>query len=423
MNWKFPTGATLGRWVLMAILGWLPVRGGTLLREVFSNIPGVTLDALTNSPAYPNKPTSTNIITDFFEAPTDVAEDYGQRLRGIFTAPLSGKYTFWIAADDYAGLFLSTDAGPDKARWIAGVLGWTPPRQWDSLPEQKSAPITLVAGARYYIEALQKEGGGGDNLAVRWVRPDGVDEGPIPLDHFVAWGLKPEAPRISQQPVALTVDERGSATFTVAYDNPGGAEVFWKRSGTLIPNATGTSYTLDPVRWADHDASFQAFLTNALGSTQSVAVTLTVTPDTVAPEVRRVYNVGLTNVVIEFSEAVVIPAGAVSDSFRIDGGVSVQSAALGTNPTLLVLQVSGLVESTRYRLTINGIRDQSARANALISNTEREFFTTELFPVNLGGNDARATLVQWLPEVVLMFRPAVVTLVAQPTRPDLPHSR
>jgi hypothetical protein len=186
MNWKFRTGATLGRWVLMAILGLLPVHGGTLLREVFSNIPGVTLDALTNSPAYPNKPTSTNIITDFFEAPTDVAEDYGQRLRGIFTAPLSGKYTFWIAADDYAGLFLSTDAGPDKARWIAGVLGWTPPRQWDSLPEQKSAPITLVAGARYYIEALQKEGGGGYNLAVRWVRPDGVDEGPIPLDHFVA---------------------------------------------------------------------------------------------------------------------------------------------------------------------------------------------------------------------------------------------
>ena len=396
MNWKFRTGATLGRWVLMAILGLLPVHGGTLLREVFSDIPGVTLDALTNNPAFPNKPTSTNIITDFFEAPTDVAENYGQRLRGIFTAPLSGKYTFWIAADDYAGLFLSTDAGPDKARWIAGVLGWTPPRQWDSLPEQKSAPITLVAGSRYYIEALQKEGGGGDNLAVRWVRPDGVDQGPIPLDHFVAWGLKPEAPRISQQPVALTVDERGSATFTVAYDNPGGADVFWKRGGNLIPNATGASYTLDPVRWADNDASFQAFLTNALGSTQSVAVTLTVTPDTVAPEVRRVYNVGLTNVVIEFSEAVTIPAGAVSDSFRIDGGVSVQSAALGTNPTLLVLEVSGLVESTRYRLTLNGIRDQSARANALISNTEREFFTTELFPVNLGGNDARATLVQWV---------------------------
>jgi hypothetical protein len=69
---------------------------------------------------------------------------------------------------------------------------------------------------------------------------------------------------------------------------------------------------------------------------------------------------------------------------------------LGTNPALLVLEVRGLLESTRYRLTINGIRDQSARANALNSNTEREFFTTELVPVNLGGNDARATMVQWV---------------------------
>ena len=396
MNWKFQTGATLGRWVLMAILGLLPVHGGTLLREVFSDIPGVTLDALTNSPAYPNKPTSTNILTDFFEAPTDVAENYGQRLRGIFTAPLSGKYTFWIAADDYAGLFLSTDASPDKVRWIAGVPGWTPPRNWDNFPEQQSLPITLVAGSPYYIEALQKEGGGGDNLAVRWVRPDGVDEGPIPLDHFVAWGLKPEAPRISLQPVPVTIDERGVATFSVGYDNPGGAEVFWKRNGTLIPNASGASYTLDPVRWADNGASFQAFLTNALGSTQSVSVTLTVNPDTVAPEVRRVYNVGLTNVVIEFSEAVSIPSGTMSDVFRMDGGVSVRSAALGANPTLVVVEVQGLVESTRYRLTINGIRDQSARANPLAANTEREFFTTELVPVNLGGNDARATVVQWV---------------------------
>jgi hypothetical protein len=150
------------------------------------------------------------------------------------------------------------------------------------------------------------------------------------------------------------------------------------------------------VLWVDNGASFQAFLTNALGSTQSVSVTLTVNPDTVAPEVRRVYNVGLTNVVIEFSEAVAIPGGAVSDVFRMDGGVSVRSAALGANPSLVVVEVQGLVESTRYRLTINGIRDQSARANLMAANTEREFFTTELVPVNLGGNDARATVVQWV---------------------------
>ena len=29
----------------------------------------------------------------------------------------------------------------------------------------------MTGGQRYYVEALQKEGGGGDNLAVGWAKP------------------------------------------------------------------------------------------------------------------------------------------------------------------------------------------------------------------------------------------------------------
>lgn len=99
----------------MAVLGLLPsLRAGSLLREVYAGIPGVTLADLTNNPAYPAKPSSTNLITDLFEAPTDVAENYGQRLSGVLTVPIGGQYTFWIAGDDYSGLFLSTDATREK---------------------------------------------------------------------------------------------------------------------------------------------------------------------------------------------------------------------------------------------------------------------------------------------------------------------
>ena len=381
----------------MAVLGLLPsLRAGSLLREVYAGIPGVTLADLTNNPAYPAKPSSTNLITDLFEAPTDVAENYGQRLSGVLTAPIGGQYTFWIAGDDSSGLFLSTDATREKRRQIAGVPGWTSPREWGRYAEQQSAPITLVAGARYYIEALQKEGGGGDNLSVRWLRPDGVDEGPIPLEHFIAWGLKPEAPRISVQPVPATADEGGVATFTVGFDNPGGAEVFWRRNGQPIPQGSGPVLRLDPVRWSDNGALFQALLTNALGSIQSVEVPLTVNPDTVAPTVLRAFNRGLTNVVIEFSEAVTIPGGPATASFRIDGGVAVRSASPGDGPALVVLEVGGMVESTRYRLSIEGVHDRSSRANPVAVGTEREFFTADLAPLNLGGNDARATTVQWV---------------------------
>lgn len=396
MNLSFPLSASARRWLLLLLLFVLSpaARAGSLLREVYSGIAGVTLADLTNNPAFPAKPSSTNLITDLFEAPTDVAENYGQRLSGLLTAPLTGQYTFWIAGDDYSGLFLSTDATREKRRQIAGVPGWTSPREWGRYAEQQSAPVTLVAGGRYYLEALQKEGGGGDNLSVRWLRPDGVDEGPIPLDHFIAWGLKPEAPRISAQPVAATADEGGVATFTVGFDNPGRAEVLWRRNGQFLPMASGPTLRLDPVRWTDNGALFQAFLTNALGTTQSVAVALTVSPDTVAPEVRRVFNLGLTNVVIEFSEAVTVPSGPVAESFQIDGGAVVRSASTGSGPALVVLSVDGMIPSARYRVSIQGVRDQSARANPVAPGTQREFFTADLSPVTIGGGDLRATTVQ-----------------------------
>src|SRR5204863_810997 len=51
---------------------------------------------------------------------------------------------------------------------------------WTRTPTSKSPAIPLVAGRRYYIEVLHKEGSGGDHLAVGWTLPDGTDERPIP---------------------------------------------------------------------------------------------------------------------------------------------------------------------------------------------------------------------------------------------------
>ena len=119
-------------------------------------------------------------MLDNFEAPTNVDDNYGQRLRAFITPPITGSYTFWIASDDNSDLFLSTDDTPAHKQAISSVSVWTDPRQWNKYPEQQSVPIPLVAGQRYYIEALMKEGNGGDNLAVRWQLPDSTIEEPIP---------------------------------------------------------------------------------------------------------------------------------------------------------------------------------------------------------------------------------------------------
>ncbi|MHC4643033.1 MAG: FN3 associated domain-containing protein, partial [Planctomycetota bacterium] len=140
---------------------------GTILREYWTGITGQAVSDLTSSPDFPLNPSGSDQLTTF-EAPTNWADDYGTRVRGYVHPPTTSNYTFWIASDDNSELWLSTNADPVNAAKIAHVPGWTDSRVWTNYPEQQSAVISLTAGQKYYIEALQKEGGGGDNLAVTW---------------------------------------------------------------------------------------------------------------------------------------------------------------------------------------------------------------------------------------------------------------
>jgi hypothetical protein len=114
-----------------------------------------------------------------FEDLSNVADNYGTRLSGYICVPVTGSYTFWIAGNDHAELSLSTDADPANKRRIAYFYGSTNPREWTKFARQQSAPINLVAGQRYYIEALHKEHVGVDHMAVGWRLPNGTLERPI----------------------------------------------------------------------------------------------------------------------------------------------------------------------------------------------------------------------------------------------------
>jgi hypothetical protein len=63
---------------------------------------------------------------------------------------------------------------------IVELKRWTRSRDWDAYPEQKSKPVRLEAGRRYYIKALQYEATVDDCLAIGWQLPDGRLERPIP---------------------------------------------------------------------------------------------------------------------------------------------------------------------------------------------------------------------------------------------------
>jgi len=166
---------------------YAPSGSGFILREYWTGVAGGAVTDLTGNASYPDSPSGSNLLTSF-EVPVDWNNDYGTRVRGYVHPPESGLYRFWIASDDGSDLYLSTNSDPANATRIAFVAGWTGSRQWFNNASQESAEIYLAAGQKYYIEAIHKEGFGGDNLSVAWQRTGGAFEGPIPgtyLSEFV----------------------------------------------------------------------------------------------------------------------------------------------------------------------------------------------------------------------------------------------
>src|SRR5687767_3886358 len=139
---------------LLALAAVLPnsllAQSNGVFREVYLNIQGEALSGLTNHPSFPNSPSSEGTIFDF-DAPQNIAENYGQRLRALLVAPVTGSYVFGIASDDNSQLYLSTDDTPANKVSIAAVATWTGWREFQNQGGQISAPISLVAGQRYYI--------------------------------------------------------------------------------------------------------------------------------------------------------------------------------------------------------------------------------------------------------------------------------
>ncbi|HSW02115.1 MAG TPA: PA14 domain-containing protein [Sedimentisphaerales bacterium] len=180
--WRVDEVDTAGEKILGDVLTFSTIQegmGGATF-EVWSNIDGGAITALTGNENFPRNPTEILTVANM-EAPTDYADAFGGRISAWLHVPVAGEYTFWVASDDDSQLFLGADK--NSAKMIASVSGWTGSRAWDSMASQKSAAIQLNEGV-YYIAALYKEGGGGDNCSVAWQGP-AVPVRELVLDGFI----------------------------------------------------------------------------------------------------------------------------------------------------------------------------------------------------------------------------------------------
>lgn len=133
-------------------------------------------------------PTGTASLTSL-QAPSNFGDNYGTRIRGYITAPVTGNYYFWLAASDAAELWISNDSEPvNKIRRAAIATGSATPLDW--AVGAKSPWLALESGQKYYFEILHKAGvGTGDNLAVGWQKPG--ETGATPSEVIPAPVLSP----------------------------------------------------------------------------------------------------------------------------------------------------------------------------------------------------------------------------------------
>ncbi len=191
---------------------------GSILREYWTGITGTTISSLTSNSNYPGNPSGSVQITSL-EGPTNWADNYGTRIRGYIYPPASGSYTFWVAGDDNTDLYLSTNDSPANSSRIAYVGDWTNSREWTKYTTQQSASINLVAGQKYYVEVLQKEASGGDNVAVAWQGP-GITQQVIAGSYLSPFlpGASGAAPLVLSNKVSIP-DDVATSSATI-YPNP-----------------------------------------------------------------------------------------------------------------------------------------------------------------------------------------------------------
>ncbi len=257
---------------------------------------GGTIASVLNGTA--GAPTYTT-TTPKFEASVnnETGSDYARRISGFFVPPATADYVFFVNSDDASELYLSTDNKPANKRLIAQETSWADPFQWlgggSSLSQKRSdqwspdggttvpyqTGIRLNVGQKYYMEVIQREGSGGDNVEVTYKKY--TDPDPLNGTDSMIFGsvMGMNAVRcgpmvFTTQPANVTSGISSTAIFTAVgatdsslsigvtgdirprVTNPVFVMYQWQRNGVDIPGATDSSLAVAPVQPSDNGSVY-----------------------------------------------------------------------------------------------------------------------------------------------------------------------
>lgn len=315
---------------------------GSINYQKWNNINGTSVTNLTSNTRYPNSPSVSGTLTSF-ELPQNSGNNYGVKVYGYICPPTTGNYVFWIAADDAAELWISTTGSSANKVKRAYTNAFTNSRQWNKYATQKSVSIALTAGTKYYVEALMKEGSGGDNMAVGWAKPGQSTTTPSEVIPGTVLSASASTDATAPTaPTALAAANTTTTSFTLSWspstDNIGVSGYDIYRNGVKIntANMIGTSYSVTGC--APNTAYAITVKAKDAAGNQSVAsstLNVTTIAATAASEVFTIRTV-IANQRMPH-DLVYGPDNNLWYTERFAGKVSFVDPATGTKKTVLTL--------------------------------------------------------------------------------------
>lgn len=340
-----------------------------------------SLDAtLLADPRYPGTPDLVTYTTAFDSRPVypnDSHEGYGGKMSGFITPLETGNYRFFIYSDDSSRLFLSTDDNPANLSGLP-IAEETSCCNTFTEPDspRTSEPVNLVAGRRYYVEMIWKEGNGGDYAQVAWRNEgDPTPAGslrPIPGAFLSAAIPAAGEVRFTLEPASVTAAQNDYITLTTevaATLSP--LVIQWQKNGVKVPRLTGKSVRIGPLSASDNNAKFRAVASIPGAVATSSEATITVTADVTPPTIANVTGTDtFDTVTVDFSEAVTAASAGSAANYSLDGGLTVTAATI-VSPTQVKLTTSRQTPGSTYTLTIKDIVDTAGQRSA--ADTKKSF--------------------------------------------------
>ncbi len=368
---------------------------GFVRREVFTGISGSSIADLANSANFPDNPDPADYVTQS-EAPQNIGSNRGERLVGLLMPPTTGYYIFYFYSADQGALYLSADETPANKALIATEPSWNSYRNWvgtdrrnTASPENRSAPIYLQAGSRYYFEAQMKDSDGDNRLGVTWQLPGAPmpvnGDPPISSAYLASYAnsVGPSLVITQNPPATLSVAESTFTNLTVGVTSSYSPVFYqWQKNGADIPGANASAYTTPRLLRTDNGANFRCVVTIPGVTRFSTSALLSVVQDNTAPQALSAATLpGSTNLGIAFSELMNAASATNPANYRLSIGGAVTSATLLADGQSVALGITAL-SFTNYTVILNNLKDYAG--NQLPANTAVPVAVNQLENTDVG---------------------------------------